>query len=162
MGESGTGKTTSTFSPQGSPEIGFSQSIQDDFVCALKGGKAYATENGCFAIASGLKPESEPIIYKGSVDPNAWLENVYVDEQGELDFLKEALTTSEVQRLKDVLLRSGMSPAQYEEYASGAKTYVWTRNGRTIIPMSAIETAGDSLNLPLISAIGVLNRNTNI
>src|SRR5439155_16316439 len=75
MGESGTGKTTSTFSPQGSREVGFSQSIQDDFVCAFKGGKAYATENGCFAIASGLKPESEPIIYKGSVDPNAWLEN---------------------------------------------------------------------------------------
>src|SRR5262249_24464716 len=44
MGESVTGKTTSTFSPQGNATVGFSQSIQDDMVMLYPGGKAYATE----------------------------------------------------------------------------------------------------------------------
>ncbi len=162
MGESGTGKTTSTFSPQGNAEIGFSEAIQDDFLMVYKGGQAFATEDGCFAIASGLKPESEPIIYKGSMASDAWLENVYMDKDGKLDFLKREVSVEDVRRLKDMLLRSGVSEAEYEEYASGKKTYVWTENGRTIIPMSAIDTAGDSLNLPPIHAIGVLNRNTNV
>jgi phosphoenolpyruvate carboxykinase (ATP) len=162
MGESGTGKTTSTFSPQGNPEIGFSEAIQDDMLMVHKGGKAYATENGCFAISSGLRPETEPIIYRGSMAPDAWLENVYMDKAGHLDFLKEELTPAEVRDIKDVLLRSGVTPEEYEAFASGKKTLVWTKNGRTIIPMSAIETAGDSLNLPPIHAIGVLNRNTNV
>jgi phosphoenolpyruvate carboxykinase (ATP) len=162
MGESGTGKTTSTFSPQGNPELGFSQSIQDDFLSLFKGGTVHATENGCFAIASGLNPDNEPIIYRGSMAADAWLENVYIDAQGEMDFSKAELTVEEVRHIKDVLLRSGVSPAEYEEYASGRKKYVWTKNGRTIIPMRDIETAGDSLNLPKAAAIGVLNRNTNI
>lgn len=162
MGESGTGKTTSTFSPQGSPEIGFSEAIQDDMLMVHPGGRAYATENGCFAISSGLRPETEPLIYKGSMAPDAWLENVYMDGNGRLDFLKAELTLDEVKEMKEILLRSGVTPQHYEEYASGKKPYAWTKNGRTIIPMSAIETAGDSLNLPLIHAIGVLNRNTNV
>jgi phosphoenolpyruvate carboxykinase (ATP) len=96
------------------------------------------------------------------MDPNAWLENVYMDADGNLDFLKEEVSPDDIRRLKDVLLHSGVTAAEYEEYASGGKKYVWTKNGRTIIPMSAIETAGDSLNLPLIHGIGVLNRNTNV
>jgi phosphoenolpyruvate carboxykinase (ATP) len=66
MGESGTGKTTSTFSPQGDDHVGYSESIQDDMVMIFPGGNTSATENGCFAIL-GLKQESEPIIYKGTI-----------------------------------------------------------------------------------------------
>jgi phosphoenolpyruvate carboxykinase (ATP) len=162
MGESGTGKTTSTFSPQGNAEVGFSQSIQDDMVMLYPGGKAYATENGCFAIAYGLNEDSEPIIYRGAVAPNAWLENVYQDAKGVMDFHKGALTSDEVRPLKDVLAKSGVTPADLAQYESGATAYAWTKNSRVIIPMSDIETAGDSLNLPSVAAIGVLNRNTNI
>lgn len=162
MGESGTGKTTSTFSPQGNAEIGFSQSIQDDMVMVFPGGRVSSTENGCFAIAYGLKQESEPIIYKGTMAPNAWLENVYQDPQGEMDLEKGALTADEVKPLKDVLLASGVSAEDYAKYESGAATYTWSKNSRVIIPMSDIETAGDSLHLPPAAGIGVLNRNTNI
>jgi len=162
MGESGTGKTTSTFSPQGNAEVGFSQSIQDDMVMLYPHGKAYATENGCFAIAYGLREDSEPIIYRGAMAANAWLENVYQDAAGVMDFHKGTLTADETKPLHDVLARSGVAAADLAAYESGAATYAWTKNSRVIIPMSDIETAGDSLNLPPVAAIGVLNRNTNI
>jgi len=162
MGESGTGKTTSTFSPQGDDHVGFSESIQDDMVMLYPGGRAYATENGCFAIAYGLKQESEPIIYKGTMAPNAWLENVYQDPDGAMDLEKGTLTKDEVKPLADVLLASGVAPAELAKYESGEAAYAWTKNSRVIIPMSDIETAGDSLDLPPAAGIGVLNRNTNI
>jgi phosphoenolpyruvate carboxykinase (ATP) len=162
MGESGTGKTTSTFSPQGNAELGFSESIQDDMVMLFPGGHAYATENGCFAIAYGLNEDSEPIIYRGAMAPNAWLENVYQDTKGVMDFHKAALTPAEVQPLHDVLARSGVSESDLAKYEAGEAAYTWSKNSRVIIPMSDIETAGDSLNLPTTAAIGVLNRNTNI
>ena len=162
MGESGTGKTTSTFSPQGDGEVGFSQSIQDDMVMLFPGGQACATENGCFAIACALREESEPIIYRGAVAPGAWLENVYQDRNGRMDFDKGALRPEEVRDLHDVLLSSGVPAGELARYESGEAAYAWTRNSRVIIPMSDIETAGDSLNLPPVAAIGVLNRNTNI
>jgi phosphoenolpyruvate carboxykinase (ATP) len=162
MGESGTGKTTSTFSPQGDAEVGFSQSIQDDMVMMFPGGRAYATENGCFAIAHGLREDSEPIIYRGAMAPNAWLENVYQDAQGVMDFDKAGLTSAEVQPLEDVLLASGVSSDDLSAYTSGKAAITWSKNSRVIIPMSDIETAGDSLDLPPAAAIGVLIRNTNI
>jgi phosphoenolpyruvate carboxykinase (ATP) len=162
MGESGTGKTTSTFSPQGDAELGFSESIQDDMVMLFPGGHAYATENGCFAIAYGLREDSEPIIYRGAMAPNAWLENVYQDALGVMDFHKAGLTAAEVQPLHDVLARSGVAADDLAKYESGESAYTWSKNSRVIIPMSDIETAGDSLNLPATAAIGVLNRNTNI
>jgi len=162
MGESGTGKTTSTFSPQGNADLGFSESIQDDMVMLFPGGHAYATENGCFAIAYGLNEDSEPIIYRGAMAPNAWLENVYQDVKGVMDFHKAGLTSAEVQPLRDALGRSGVSGDDLAKYEGGGATYTWSKNSRVIIPMSDIETAGDSLNLPATAAIGVLNRNTNI
>jgi phosphoenolpyruvate carboxykinase (ATP) len=162
MGESGTGKTTSTFSPQGDDHVGWSESIQDDMVMLYPHGIASATENGCFAIAYGLREDSEPIIYRGAMAPNAWLENVYQDKDGVMDFHKGALTPDEVKPLKDVLLKSGVSAEDEAKYESGAATLTWSKNSRVIIPMSDIETAGDSLDLPAVSAIGVLNRNTNI
>ena len=162
MGESGTGKTTSTFSPQGNADLGFSESIQDDMVMLFPGGHAYATENGCFAIAHGLREDSEPIIYRGAMAPNAWLENVYQDVKGVMDFHKAGLTATEVQPLRDMLARSGVSGDDLAKYEGGEAAYTWSKNSRVIIPMSDIETAGDSLNLPATAAIGVLNRNTNI
>jgi phosphoenolpyruvate carboxykinase (ATP) len=162
MGESGTGKTTSTFSPQGDDHVGWSESIQDDMVMLFPGGRASATENGCFAIAHALREDSEPIIYRGAIASNAWLENVYQDPAGAMDFHKAALTADEVKALHGELLASGVAADELARYESGEATYTWSKNSRVIIPMSDIETAGDSLNLPPVSAIGVLNRNTNV
>ena len=58
IGLSGTGKTTTTFTTQNG-----SQPVQDDFVGLMPGGKAYGTENGCFAKTFAPGPDFEPTIY---------------------------------------------------------------------------------------------------
>jgi phosphoenolpyruvate carboxykinase (ATP) len=162
MGDSGTGKTTSTFSPQGNEQIGYSESIQDDFLILYPNGRVHATENGCFAITYDLREESEPVIYRGAVGPNAWLENVFQDERGNIDFEKRALSPQDVRFLRPYLRHSGVSEEDLDAHEKGEKTYVWTRNSRGVIPMADISTAGDSLHLPKASAVGILNRNTSL
>lgn len=87
VGLSGTGKTTTTFTSQ----LG-SKPVQDDFVALMPGGKVYTTENGCFAKTFGLNAEFEPAIYGATVRPDAYLENVSVDEAGKVDFFDQSYT----------------------------------------------------------------------
>ena len=87
VGLSGTGKTTTTFTRQNE-----SMPVQDDFVALMPGGKVYATENGCFAKTYGLDPEFEPSIYNAVTTPAAYLENVYLDANGRVDFFNESYT----------------------------------------------------------------------
>jgi phosphoenolpyruvate carboxykinase (ATP) len=87
IGLSGTGKTTTTFTTQNE-----SLPVQDDFVALMAGGKAYGTENGCFAKTFSLDPDFEPNIYSAVVKPNAYLENVYQDERGKVNFFEESYT----------------------------------------------------------------------
>jgi phosphoenolpyruvate carboxykinase (ATP) len=87
VGLSGTGKTTTTFTKQ----LG-SQPVQDDFVALMPGGKVYTTENGCFAKTFGLDPRYEPAIYAATTKPDAYLENLSVDEHGKADFFDTSFT----------------------------------------------------------------------
>jgi phosphoenolpyruvate carboxykinase (ATP) len=87
VGLSGTGKTTTTFTRQNG-----SLPVQDDFVAMMPGGKVYATEAGCFAKTFALSADDEPTIYHAVIRPEAYLENVSQDEQGELDFFDESYT----------------------------------------------------------------------
>jgi phosphoenolpyruvate carboxykinase (ATP) len=87
IGLSGTGKTTTTFTTQNG-----SRPIQDDFVGLMPGGHAYGTENGCFAKTFGLDPDFEPSIHGAVVQPSAYLENVYQDDAGTVDFFNEHYT----------------------------------------------------------------------
>jgi phosphoenolpyruvate carboxykinase (ATP) len=87
IGLSGTGKTTTTFTTQNG-----SQPIQDDFVGLMPGGTAYGTENGCFAKTFGLDPDFEPSIHGAVVKPTTYLENVYQDDSGHVDFFNERYT----------------------------------------------------------------------
>ena len=87
LGLSGTGKTTTTFTTQNG-----SKPIQDDFVGLMPGGHAYGTENGCFAKTFGLDPDFEPSIHGAVVKPTAFLENVYMNDDGEVDFFNEHYT----------------------------------------------------------------------
>jgi phosphoenolpyruvate carboxykinase (ATP) len=87
IGLSGTGKTTTTFTTQNE-----SLPVQDDFVALMAGGRAYGTENGCFAKTFSLDPEFEPNIYDAVVKPTAYLENVYQDERGRVNFFEESYT----------------------------------------------------------------------
>lgn len=87
VGLSGTGKTTTTFTTQ----LG-SKPVQDDFVALLPGGTVYTTENGCFAKTFGLDPRFEPTIHGATTKPDAYLENVSVDDQGRVDFFDTSFT----------------------------------------------------------------------
>jgi phosphoenolpyruvate carboxykinase (ATP) len=87
LGLSGTGKTTTTFTTQNG-----SNPIQDDFVGLMPGGRAYGTENGCFAKTFGLDPDFEPSIHGAVVKPTAYLENVSMDDGGSVDFFNEHYT----------------------------------------------------------------------
>ena len=87
IGLSGTGKTTTTFTTQNG-----SEPVQDDFVGLMPGGRAYGTENGCFAKTFSLDPEFEPSIYGAVVKPTTYLENAYQDDAGTVNFFEESYT----------------------------------------------------------------------
>lgn len=87
IGLSGTGKTTTTFTQQNS-----SQPVQDDFVALMPDGSVLGTENGCFAKTFSLNADSEPMIHNAVTQPEAYLENVAVDENGKVDFSDKSYT----------------------------------------------------------------------
>jgi phosphoenolpyruvate carboxykinase (ATP) len=87
VGLSGTGKTTTTFTRQNG-----SLPVQDDFVAWWPDGSISATEAGCFAKTFALNPKDEPTIYGAVTKPNAYLENVSQNAQGEVDFFDESYT----------------------------------------------------------------------
>jgi phosphoenolpyruvate carboxykinase (ATP) len=87
LGLSGTGKTTTTFTTQNG-----SKPIQDDFVGLMPGGHAFGTENGCFAKTFGLSADFEPSIHGAVTKPTTYMENVYMDEAGVVDFNNENYT----------------------------------------------------------------------
>jgi phosphoenolpyruvate carboxykinase (ATP) len=87
IGLSGTGKTTTTFTTQNG-----SKPIQDDFVGLMPGGRAFGTENGCFAKTFSLDPEFEPSIYGAVTKPTTYLENAYQDDGGTVNFFEESYT----------------------------------------------------------------------
>ncbi len=87
IGLSGTGKTTTTFTTQND-----SLPVQDDFVALMPGGLVYGTENGCFAKTFSLDPEFEPNIHKAVTSPGSYLENVYQDEKGMVNFFETSYT----------------------------------------------------------------------
>jgi len=89
IGLSGTGKTTTTFREQAG-----SRPVQDDFVALMPHGEVQTSEAGCFAKTYGLDPEDEPTIYSGTTRPDAWLENVAVDENGKVDFFDTSYTAN--------------------------------------------------------------------
>ena len=96
IGLSGTGKTTTTFTTQNG-----SRPIQDDFVGLLPGGRAFGTENGCFAKTFGLDPGFEPSIHGAVIKPSAYLENVYQDDDGAARLLQRALHEERPSGLRD-------------------------------------------------------------
>jgi phosphoenolpyruvate carboxykinase (ATP) len=87
VGLSGTGKTTTTFTRQNG-----SLPVQDDFVAWWPTGHVTATEAGCFAKTFALNPKDEPTIYGAVTKPAAYLENVSMDDRGQVDFFDESYT----------------------------------------------------------------------
>jgi phosphoenolpyruvate carboxykinase (ATP) len=87
VGLSGTGKTTTTFTRQNG-----SLPVQDDFVGWWPDGSVSATEAGCFAKTFALNTRDEPTIYGAVTRSGAYLENVSMTDEGEVDFFGESYT----------------------------------------------------------------------
>ncbi len=171
MGLSGTGKTTTTFSKQGD----LTEPIQDDMVSLWPHGAISITENGCFAKTDGLSMETEPVLYQATIGPDAWVENVFLEEDGSFHFTKGALSINDVKRLRDILIKTGADEANVDKYISGEvhidsvvdshgipadgwDFVMWTQNGRSIVPLSSIPEAADLHDIPQVRSMGILNR----
>ena len=171
MGLSGTGKTTTSFSKQGD----LTEPIQDDMVVLWPNGELSVTENGCFAKIERLAEEAEPVIYRGTTSPEAWVENAYLDADGGFDFFKTVLSVDEVARYRDLLVATGAVAANVDAIVNGSTKIadvidendiphdgwdfvVWTGNGRSIIPMSSVPGAADLHTIPPVTNMGILNR----
>lgn len=87
IGLSGTGKTTTTFQSAGG-----AKPVQDDFIAWMPDGRIHGSENGCFAKTFALSVDTEPEIYRATTSPEAYLENVYRNDDGTLDFFNESFT----------------------------------------------------------------------
>jgi phosphoenolpyruvate carboxykinase (ATP) len=171
MGLSGTGKTTTTFSEQGA----LTEPIQDDMVVLWPNGELSITENGCFAKIEKLNADAEPVIYAGTTSSEAWLENAWLEADGDFDFYKGPLSPEEVARVRDILILTGADATNVDKYIGGEVTIdsllddngipadgwdfvVWTGNGRSILPMASIPGAANLHEIPPVRSMGILNR----
>ncbi|MEG2786889.1 MAG: phosphoenolpyruvate carboxykinase (ATP) [Romboutsia sp.] len=94
FGLSGTGKTTLTIHDH---ELsGEEKAIvrQDDVVFMDENGYCVGTENGFYIKTEGLNPEQQGVLYKAATSENAVLENIKVDENGNVDFYDTTLTSN--------------------------------------------------------------------
>lgn len=93
FGLSGTGKTSLTchdFSLTGDEGV---RVRQDDVVLLEPSGYCRGTEGGGFYIKTeNLSPDDQAALYDAAVSPNAILENIWVNDEGKVDFYNDELT----------------------------------------------------------------------
>jgi len=94
FGLSGTGKTTLTCHHhflEGDEGVIIKQ---DDVVFLKPDGSAIGTENNFYMKTEGLNLKTDPLLYKVVTSHNATLENVFVEENGKVDFHNYLLTSN--------------------------------------------------------------------
>jgi phosphoenolpyruvate carboxykinase (ATP) len=94
FGLSGTGKTTLTCHNhylEGDESVIIKQ---DDVVFLKPDGSAVGTENNFYMKTEGVNAKTDPILYKAVTHHTAILENVFVEDNGEVDFSNYLLTSN--------------------------------------------------------------------
>ena len=93
FGLTATGKTTHTVHNHGLTEPGEEvKVIQDDVVFLNPDGSALGSERGFYIKTEGLKPQTQPLLYKVATSKDTILENIMVDYKGKMYFEDETLT----------------------------------------------------------------------
>jgi phosphoenolpyruvate carboxykinase (ATP) len=89
------GKTTHVCSDHGLDLPGEGVEIaQDQVVFWRRDGSALGSERGFYIKTEGLNPDSHPLLYRAATSPNAVLDNVMVDYQGNVCFEDRTLTAN--------------------------------------------------------------------
>src|SRR5690606_22310263 len=66
---------------------------QDDVVALMPNGYSIGSEPGGFYIKTeGLSADDQRLLYQACTSPSAVLENVYVDESGQVDFANTSIS----------------------------------------------------------------------
>lgn len=93
FGLSGTGKTTLTVHNHNLklPEKAIIR--QDDIIMLMPNNVCYGTENSYYIKTEGLD-KSQEAMYHAATQPNAIMDNIYVDDQGRVDFSNYELNTN--------------------------------------------------------------------
>ncbi|MEO0077154.1 MAG: phosphoenolpyruvate carboxykinase [candidate division WOR-3 bacterium] len=94
FGLSGTGKTVLTCHHH---NLSGDEGViikQDDVVFLKPDGSAIGTENNFYMKTEGVNPKTDPVLYPAVISHNAILENVFVEEDGTVDFNNCLLTSN--------------------------------------------------------------------
>ncbi len=129
FGLSGTGKTTLTIHDHGLEDPEAVIIRQDDVVFMDSTGRCNGSENGFFIKTEGLD-ESQAVLYEASRSPNTIFENVWVDEDGRIDFSDHRLTTNG----RAVVLRSEVRNTDREIDLDRADVVIFITRRPDIVP----------------------------
>lgn len=95
FGMAASGKTTHICSDHGLDRPGERVEIaQDEVVFWRSDGSALGSERGFYIKTEGLNPAAHPLLYRAATSPNAILDNVMVDYQGNVYFDDRTLTAN--------------------------------------------------------------------
>ena len=132
FGLSATGKTTLTCHHHWL-DAGAGEEVrirQDDVVLLNRDGSAAGTEDNFYIKTDGLEPDSQPLLYKGAISPNAILENVKVDGDGNVDFFDNSITSNG----RGVVMRSELDYTDGSIDVGRVDMIVFITRRKTIVP----------------------------
>lgn len=129
FGLSGTGKTSLTVHDFGlkSPDgVGI---VQDDMTIINETAYCHGTENGYFLKTEGLTPDQE-VLYAGASSPDSIFENVWVDEDGKIDFTNLSITSNG----RGVIPRSAIKESTKDINMEKANFFVFITRRNDVVP----------------------------
>ncbi|MFP4498653.1 MAG: phosphoenolpyruvate carboxykinase (ATP), partial [Vulcanimicrobiota bacterium] len=94
FGLSGTGKTTLTCHHHGLAGTDGVTIRQDDVIILQHDMYCLGTEDNFYIKTEGLEPQGQPLLYNAATSSRAILENIWVGEDGTVDFLNYARTSN--------------------------------------------------------------------